>query len=268
MVASSDGTHAARAVAVACEHLSVALGAATVLHDVSLTVDQGQTVALLGGNGSGKTTLLRALLGLVPLAGGEARLFGEPVASFRDWARVGYVPQRGALDVPTASVAEIVASGRLARRRVFRPPTADDRAAVADALALVHLTDLARRPVTQLSGGQRQRALIARALATRPDLVVLDEPLAGLDLDTQAGLADILGDLKAGGTAILVVLHELGPMAPLVDDSVVLRDGRVLYHGPLIELDEAGHRGHDHPDAATPAPGLRLTLLPTPGGPR
>ncbi|MCL2316506.1 MAG: metal ABC transporter ATP-binding protein, partial [Actinomycetia bacterium] len=205
---------------VTCEGLSVALGTTPVLRDIGLTLTSGETVALLGGNGSGKTTLLRALLGLVPLAAGRAELFGTPVGAFREWWRVGYVPQRGRLRVASATVEEVVASGRLARRRWFRPAGQDDRAATARALELVNLDHLAHRPVAQLSGGQRQRALIARALASRPDLIVLDEPLAGLDLDTQAGLAAVLGRLKAAGTSILVVLHELGPMAPLLDDAI------------------------------------------------
>ena len=240
--------------AIAASALSVALSGQPVLDGVDLTVNPGQAVAVLGGNGSGKTTLLRALLGHVPLTRGAVELFGEPLAHFRDWRRVGYMPQRGAVQVGVATVDEIVASGRLPHRRAFAPLGADDRAAIEDALATVHLTDLRRRPMSRLSGGQRQRALIARALATRPDLVILDEPLAGLDTDTQEGLAEVLGRLKANGTAVLIVLHELGPLEPMLDSCTVLAAGRVIYDGPLQSGPSAGDHHHAHDPAAPGTP--------------
>ena len=230
--------------------LTVALDGTPVLHDVSLTVGPGETVALLGGNGSGKTTTLRAILGLVPLQVGEVRLFDRPLNQFHDFKLLGYVPQRGAVQVGTATVGELVASGRLPHRRVFHPLTKDDRAAIADALETVNLTDIARQRVAHLSGGQRQRALIARAMATRPQLVVLDEPLAGLDTATQDELAEVLAHLKQQGVAILVVLHELGPLEALIDRGVVLKQGRVIYDGPLRSApDSIGHvHNHDADD--------------------
>jgi len=239
--------------------LDVALDGTPVLHDVSIEVSAGETVALLGGNGSGKTTLLRTLLGLLPRDAGEVRLFGQPIDEFHDWGRLGYVPQHGAVQVAAATIGELVASGRLPHRRAFHPMTAEDRAAIADALVMVGLTDLARQPMAHLSGGQRQRALIARALATRPDLIVLDEPLAGLDTVTQDSLAEVLGRLKAGGTAVLVVLHELGPLEGLLDRGVVLRQGRVIHDGPLLAAGPSHDHTHDHPtDAAPPAWAVRL----------
>jgi len=232
--------------------LTVALDGTPVLQGVNLTVGNGETVALLGGNGSGKTTTLRAILGLLPHQTGEVELFGKPLEHFHDWALLGYVPQRGAVQVGTATVNELVASGRLPHRRVFHPMTKDDRAAIADALNTVNLTDIAKQRVVHLSGGQRQRALIARAMATRPQLVVLDEPLAGLDTVTQDELAEVLGRLKQQGVAILVVLHELGPLESLLDRGVVLKQGHVIYDGPLRSApDSAGHvHNHDTDDDA------------------
>jgi zinc transport system ATP-binding protein len=205
-----------------------------ILFDVNIHVDAGEVVALLGGNGSGKTTLLRTLLGLVPHQAGQISLFSKPLARFHDWTRIGYVPQRGRLQVPNATVGEVVMLGRLAHRRPFALPRVADRKAVNRALERVGLGGVAPRPIAHLSGGQQQRALIARALASEADLLVLDEPLAALDLRTQTSLAQLLGSLhQEDGLTILTVLHELGAMEPLLERSVVLQLGRVIHDGPL-----------------------------------
>ena len=225
---------------------AVAIAGRPVLRQVDLTVRAGEFVTLLGPNGSGKSTLVRALTGLRPLARGSLSLFGTPFASFHDWHRLGFVPQRAsaASGVP-ASVAEVVASGRLTRRRLLRPPSRADRAAVASALDLVGLADRARESVATLSGGQQQRVLIARALAGEPDLFFLDEPTAGVDLPNQQALAAALSALSRSGSTIVLVTHELGPLAPLVDRTVVLRDGRVAYDGAPLAIDDV--HGHHHP---------------------
>ena len=165
---------------------AVAIGGRPVLRGVDLTVAAGEFVALMGANGSGKSTLVKALVGLRPLVTGELRLFGTPLDSFASWERVGFVPQRqGASSGVPASVWEVVASGRLSRRRLFRVLSRADRAAIDDALKVVGLTHRARDGISQLSGGQQQRALIARALAAEPELFFLDEPTAGVDLPHQ-----------------------------------------------------------------------------------
>jgi zinc transport system ATP-binding protein len=216
---------------------SVALGGRPVLRGIDLALGEGEVVALLGSNGSGKSTLVRATLGLVPLARGSVELFGAPLARFSSWHRVGYVPQRLAAGagVP-ATVWEVVASGRLARRGLLRPLRRADRAAISDALDAVELGDRRHDSASALSGGQQQRVLIARALAGEPDLFFLDEPTAGVDLPNQQVLADTLARLKERGATIVLVAHELGPLARLVDRAVVMRDGRVVYDGaPLLD---------------------------------
>jgi zinc transport system ATP-binding protein len=220
-----------------------------VLRGVDLTVAPNDVVALLGANGSGKTTLVRSLLGLTPVHRGSVSLFGEPLAAFRDWRRVGFVPQRttATSGVP-ASVREVVASGRLAHRRFLRPAGREDRRAVREAIEAVGLGDRASDGVGQLSGGQQQRVLIARALAGLPDLLVLDEPTAGVDLASQESFAGILRRLADRGTTILLVAHELGPLAPLVGRTVVMRDGRVVYDGaPLDSFQDVSHTHPHHP---------------------
>lgn len=226
----------------------VVLSNRVVLRRVSAEVKDGEVVAVLGANGSGKSTLVRALIGLVPLREGEASLFGRPLSQFREWRRIGYVPQRttAAAGVP-ATVREVVTSGRLAYTGVLGRLGKSDRVAIDDALATVGLTDRGRDSVAQLSGGQQQRVLIARALATRPDLLILDEPMAGVDLASQRALADTLARLHADGTTILLVLHEPGPLAPLIDRAIVLRDGRVVHHGaPPPAVGHHADPDHDH----------------------
>jgi len=229
---------------------AVAIGGRPVLRGIDLTVRHGEFVALMGANGSGKSTLVRALTGLLPLSAGTLELFGTLHNHFRDWARVGYVPQRShaSSGVP-ASVWEVVASGRLTRRRLLRPLGRSDRAAIEDALSVVGLEDRARDGVSQLSGGQQQRVLIARALAGEPDLFFLDEPTAGVDLANQHALAEALERLHTRGVTVVLVAHELGPLAPLVDRAVVMRSGRVAYDGPPL-----GDHGVPHPHLGEPHP--------------
>jgi zinc transport system ATP-binding protein len=219
-----------------------------VLDGVSLEVSAAEVVAILGANGSGKSTLVRTALGLVPLVSGEVRVFGTPRRRFRQWRRIGYVPQRlGAGSGVPATVGEVVAEGRLARRRFLRGTTTDDRRAVDEALAAVGLARLIRQPVGTLSGGQQQRVLIARALAGRPELLVLDEPTAGVDAASQEAFAKALRRFVGDGGTVLFVAHELGPLQPLITRCVVLHQGAVIHNGPTPE--PAGHHAdpdHDH----------------------
>ena len=168
---------------------SVTIGGRPILRGIDLTVEPGQFVALMGANGSGKSTLVRALVGLWPLSGGDLRIYGSPIASYDEWSRVGFVPQRASAEsgVP-ASVWEVVSSGRLTHRRPFRPMSRADRPPMDRAIEVVGLQGKARDGISSLSGGQQQRALIARALAGEPDLFFLDEPTAGVDLPNQQAL--------------------------------------------------------------------------------
>jgi zinc transport system ATP-binding protein len=227
--------------------LLVELGGLPILREVTIEVGAGELTALMGGNGSGKTTLVRALLGLTPHQNGRIELFGTDLATFTDWRRVGYVPQRGAVNIKQATVGEVVITGRLARRRPFVPMREADRLKVDEALHAVGLADRAGQPFSELSGGQQQRVLIARALAGGADLLIMDEPFAGVDLRVQASLATLIGELNAAGTTVLVVLHETGALEPLLTDSIVLREGRVVYTGaPPRETEQHHEAAHSH----------------------
>jgi zinc transport system ATP-binding protein len=242
---------------VGTRRLVVSFDGHTALAGVDLTLVPGEFVALMGANGSGKTTLVRTLLGLQDPTSGDVNLFGTPVQSFRDWGRVGYVPQRlriaGGIPV---SVAEGVSAGLVVNNRRGRRRTAAQRHAVRDALETVGLTDRARDRVATLSGGQQQRVVIARALVTDPDLVVMDEPLAGVDLQHQEDLAATLTHVSRAGRTVLVVLHEVGPLRPLITRAVVLSHGRVEHDGePPWPEGEHAHPAHVHVHDHDASPG-------------
>jgi len=225
---AADGAAAGTPV-VRLRGAAVGYGERRVLDGVDFTLHRGEVVALVGPNGSGKTTLVRAVLGLATVLEGEIELFGTPAARFGDRWRIGYVPQRHTVGgaIPS-TVEEVVASGRLPRRRLLSRGTAADRKAVTDAIATVGLTDQRRSPVAELSGGQQRRALIARALASEPEVLVMDEPTAGVDAENQLSLARTLGVLVGQGLTLLVVTHDVAPLHDLLTRVVPLRDGRVV----------------------------------------
>ncbi len=250
-----------RPAAIRLSGASIGYGDVPIVRDVDLTVGNGEAVALLGSNGSGKTTLVRGLLGLANVLGGVVEVLGRPVGDQVKRGSVGYVPQRHTVTgaVP-ATVREVVGVGRLARLGLFRRPGPADRAAIVDAVAAVGLADRLTDPVASLSGGQQRRVLVARALAAEPDLLVMDEPTAGVDAASQEALAGVLAAVSASGTTLVVVTHELGALAGVLTRAVVADHGRIAYDGPLtgaLRFDSGDHH-HHHDGPATVAPGTGL----------
>ncbi|MDQ3945882.1 MAG: metal ABC transporter ATP-binding protein [Actinomycetota bacterium] len=235
--------------ALQVDAVSFAYPRQAVLECVTLRVDRGEFVALVGPNGSGKSTLLRIALGLTRPQGGEVRLFGVPPTDLAERWRVGYVPQRPVMsDVLPATVEEVVASGRLARRGWRRRLQGEDWEAVEAALGAVDLWPLRRRILSELSGGQQQRVLIAKALATGPEFLVLDEPVAGVDIESQRGFRDSLVALgREHGAAVLLVSHELSAVADDLDRVLVLRRGKIAFDGSPGELSATGVSLGVHP---------------------
>lgn len=245
-----------RTEVVGLADVHVSLAGTEVLSGISARVQTGEAVALMGPNGSGKTTLVRAILQLVPHRG-SITLFGTPLHSFREWGAIGYVPQRSAPSLQGATVREVVTSGRLAHRRPLVPVRAADRRRVEESIERVGLSELSGVELGELSGGQQQRVLIARALAGEPRLMVLDEPMSGVDVATQNVLTEVLDGLKQDGMAMLVVLHDLGPLDRLMDRAWVLRNGRLVHDGGPRA---AGHDHHD-PHCADPEQAPELSLV-------
>lgn len=196
------------APAISVQQLTVAYGANTVLEDVSFDLPAGQLVGIIGPNGAGKTTLMRAILGLVPLVAGNIQIGAR--ALNRRGGQVAYIPQRSVINWRfPATVAEVALMGRYGRLGIFRRPGPADRALALHCLEQVGMAGYAARPITELSGGQQQRVFIARALAQEPEVLLLDEPISGVDAPTQEIILAILADLAAQGKTVLLTTHDL-----------------------------------------------------------
>jgi zinc transport system ATP-binding protein len=242
-------TRTTTAPVLSADSVSFAYGAEPVLEQVGLELAPGEFTALVGPNGAGKSTLLRVVLGLLAPHAGRVELFGVPPRRLRDRWRLGYVPQRPRLapDLP-ATVEEVVAAGRLAKQGWWRRSRPADRAAVMHALESVALAELHHARVAELSGGQQQRVLIAKALASEPELLILDEPTAGVDAQAQRLFRDSLVHLlREHGAAVLLVSHELGAVADDLDRVIVLRR-HVLFDGKPSDLADSGVSLGVHPD--------------------
>jgi zinc transport system ATP-binding protein len=251
-------------------HASFGYGERAVVTDVDLTVRRGEIVAVLGANGSGKSTLMKGILSLNDQLAGSVRLFGEPAEEFHDRARIGYVPQRHTLSSSVRATAEeIVNTGRLPRLGLLGRLKATDRQIVARALEVVGLADRAGTEVSTLSGGQQRRVLIARALAGQPDVLIMDEPTAGVDAASQHVLADVLERLVERDVTMLIVTHELGALERLLTRIVVVDGGHIRFDGTpaaYVAQRDAVHHDHDshhHDLELGPRPSLAQGPLDT-----
>lgn len=222
--------------------LRVRRGTRVVLEGVDLDVHAGDRLAILGPNGAGKSTLLKVMAGLLPFAG-TVELGGRDAGrlSRPERARlVAYVPQHSALEAPIP-VIDVVTQGRFAFGGALASPTERDRSAVAEAMRLVDVTELADRPFSRLSYGERRRVLLARALATEAPLVLLDEPTAALDVGHALALFDVLSALAADGRALVVVLHSLQEALTFANRAVLLAGGRPVAAGATADVLSAEH---------------------------
>lgn len=252
-----------------------------VVSDVDLDINHGEIVAVLGPNGSGKSTLMRGVLGLNDHVSGEVELFGTPAAEFKERTRIGYVPQRHTLSGSVrATVEEIVEVGRLPHRRWYQRASAEDRRLVAEALSEVGLADRALADVSTLSGGQHRRVLIARALAAQPDVLVMDEPTAGVDTASQEVLAEVLQSLAATGVTMVIVTHEIEALRGVITRVVEVTHGHISFDGTPGEYGQRFARtisddhlhvpgAHDaHHDAEHHVPGPSYAVGPLDPSPR
>ena len=210
--------------------LTVGYDGAPVLADVSLEVRRGEFIGVVGPSGAGKTTLLRAVLGQVPRFSGALEFYPRPGAG---GVRIGYVPQIELVDWNFPITAEqVVLLGRW-RESGWRPwPRTRDRRLAGEALHRLGIGDLAKRHIRALSGGQQQRVFLARALVSEPDLLLLDEPTAGVDIKTRHEVMHLLGELNQAGTTIVVTTHELNAVATHLPRLVCVGEGGVLADGP------------------------------------
>lgn len=208
--------------AIEIEHLTVSYGPRPALLDVSLTLPQGELIGIIGPNGGGKSTLLKAMLGFAKADVGTIRILGQPVEYSR--GRVAYVPQRGAVDWDfPVTVEQVAMMGRYGMIPWWRGPRAEDRERVEHALKTVRMEDYRGRQIGQLSGGQQQRVFMARALAQGADILLLDEPFAGVDAATEHALLDVLAQSKLDGKTLVVVHHDLATAAEYFDRLVLVK---------------------------------------------
>jgi zinc transport system ATP-binding protein len=227
---------------VRVEGVSFSYGFRRVLEDVSLTIGRGDFLALLGPNGSGKTTLVKVILRLLVPEEGRVLLAGRPAAEFAAWERIGYVPQKATHFDPAfpASAREVVAMALHSVRPAARLPRRERESAIRHALDVVGMDRHRDRPIGRLSGGQQQRVFIARAIVTRPELLFLDEPTAGVDAGTQERFYDLLGRLNTdAGITIVLVTHDIGIVDKHVSRVACLNQ-RLIYHGSHEDFCRSG----------------------------
>ncbi|MEX2328398.1 MAG: zinc ABC transporter ATP-binding protein AztA [Nitriliruptoraceae bacterium] len=245
----TDGTVVERPrVEVTVDGLQVGYDGHVALSDVDLRIHGGQVVAVIGPNGAGKSTLLSTIAGLITPDLGSVRVDGRAPRASR--SRIAYVMQATAANesVPL-TVRETVRMGRYATSGAFRPLTSDDRAAVDSAIDRMAISSIAGRQLHELSGGQRQRTFIAQGLAQRADVLLLDEPITGLDLVTQQVITDVIAQERDQGRVVILTTHDIGTARSA--DIVVLMAGRIVAAGPAAQvltpsmLDEA-YGGHAH----------------------
>jgi ABC-type Mn2+/Zn2+ transport system ATPase subunit len=224
--------------AIDVRNLRVRYGVDDAIHDVSFTIPHGTLAGVIGPNGGGKTTLMKAILGLVPLAGGSVHVNGGPVR--RRSGQVAYVPQITTVNWRfPATVLDVALMGRYGKLGWLRRPAEHDRELARAALAEVHMQEFADRPIAQLSGGQQQRVFLARALAQEPDVLLLDEPVSGVDVPTQETILHLLRDLSAAGKTMLVSTHHLQHLQEHFDLLLCLNRTLIAWGPPADVLNQA-----------------------------
>jgi ABC-type Mn2+/Zn2+ transport system ATPase subunit len=216
--------------AVEVKNLTVSYGASPALLDVSLTIAPGKLVGIIGPNGSGKSTLIKAMLGFVRPDFGEVRICGKPIDQAQ--GLVAYVPQRGSVDWDfPITVREVALMGRYGNVPWWRDMASHDYALADEALAKVRMTEFASRQIGQLSGGQQQRVFMARALAQGAEILLLDEPFAGVDAATERAILDVLRVSREAGRTLVVVHHDLATAAEYFDELILIKQ-RLFAMGP------------------------------------
>ena len=217
----------------------------TALHNASFSIDTGTISGLVGVNGAGKSTLFKALMGFVPIASGEISILGNSIKQALESRLLAYVPQSEEVDWSfPVLVEDVVMMGRYGHMGFLRIPKVADHDAVEKALGRVGMSAFRDKQIGELSGGQRKRVFIARALAQQGQVILLDEPFAGVDVQTEDAIINLLRKLRDDGHVILVSTHNLGSV-PEFCDHVVMVNGTVLNHGPI-----GTNFTHDHLELA------------------
>lgn len=221
--------------AIEVRNLTVSYNHKPVLLDISLSVEKGLMVGVIGPNGAGKSTFIKAVLGFLTPDFGEIKILGSPLQQVK--GRVAYVPQRGSVDWDfPVTVEQVVMMGRYRLIPWYGSPGKKDYEAVRNALDLVRITDFRERQIGMLSGGQQQRVFMARALAQGADLLLLDEPFAGVDAATERAILDVLSNAKRQGQTLIVVHHDLLTASEYFDRLILIKQRLFAYGPPRMVL--------------------------------
>jgi zinc transport system ATP-binding protein len=229
------------------EKVSFNYGSTKVLENISFNIEKGDFIGLIGPNGSGKTTLLRLILGLYPLQKGKITLFGKNINNFEDWKKIGYVPQKATNinESFPATVREVVQTGLLSKKNFPKRFNKDDYEKVLLSLKRVEMESFMERRIGNLSGGQQQRVLIARAMISEPDILLLDEPTTGIDQSSQKRFYDLLGELNKEGLTIILVSHDINRITNYVTKIASL-NRNLEFYGTHDEFCKHPIGEHDH----------------------
>lgn len=221
------------------KNLNFRVGDQEILKDISFQIFNGEYVAIIGPNGGGKTTLVRMLLGLSKPTSAEIRIYGKKLSRFKEWSKIGYVPQRAShvdANFP-ATVEDIVEMGRVSKRALFSPLSKKDKAIVHDAMLTMDVVDLKDKMIGTLSGGQRQRVMIARALASKPEILILDEPNTGVDMVSQKRFYTLLSKLnKEENITIVFITHDVGVIADDIGRLFTINQKATICNNPKEAL--------------------------------
>jgi len=223
---------------VRVEHVTFSYNTIPVLEDITFSIYRGDFLSIIGPNGSGKTTLVKIILGLLKPSRGSVSIMGRPVAEFRDWSKLGYVPQKATHIDPffPASVREVVAMARLSSKSAFPAKRTDTEREVTEALRKVAMVPWRNAAIGSLSGGQQQRVMIARALVTSPEILLLDEPTTGVDSETQNLFYEMLHELNdRQKITIVLITHDIGMVNRHVKKVACLNQ-QLIYHGTHKEF--------------------------------
>ncbi|MCD6190468.1 MAG: metal ABC transporter ATP-binding protein [Sulfurimonas sp.] len=221
------------------KNLNFSVRGQEILSNISLEIFNGEYVAIIGPNGGGKTTLIRLLLGLDKPTDGKIKLYGKKIKNFKEWHKIGYVPQRASLvdeNFP-ATVEDIVKMGRTSKLSFFKGMSEEDKNAVKDAMIKMDVLDLKDKMVGTLSGGQRQRVMIARALASSPEILILDEPNTGVDMVSQKRFYALLAKLnKDENITIVFITHDIGVIADDIGRLFTINQKATICNNPKETL--------------------------------
>lgn len=234
---------------IALENISFSYSKKKVIDQLNFTIYERDFVGLMGSNGAGKTTLLKMIAGLLKPDQGEIRLFGQAYQDFKDWERIGYVPQKTHLNpLFPATVKEIVLSGLYHRKKIWQRITKHDHQKAEDAMSALGIEDLASQRIGKLSGGQQQRAFLSRAIINNPDLLILDEPTVGIDAETQENFFRMIQHLhQQHRITFLMVSHDLDMMYAYLGHKPEMTCGNLKFHVKHShELEDCGESNLIH----------------------